>query len=55
MLEDDDFVVKDDDAMDKEIVVIKICVGKKELTQHRFIHLYAAACGIGITSYEHIL
>ena len=42
-------------SMDKEIVVIKICVGKKELTQHRFIHLYAAACGIGTTSYEHIL
>lgn len=39
----------------KNLVVIKITVGKKDHSQHRFIHLYAAACGIGTTSYENIL
>ena len=42
-------------AMEKHLVVILIHNGGKDHRQHRFIHLYAAACGIGITSYEHIL
>ena len=40
---------------EKHLVVILIHNGGKDHRQHRCIHLYAAACGIGTTSYENIL
>ena len=39
-------------TIDKHLVVIKIYVGKKQTQSTSIIHLYAAACGIGTTSYE---